>query len=501
MWRQGSADNMVDVDVLIVGAGISGIGAAVHLNELCPHRTYAIVEQRVRIGGTWDLFRYPGVRSDSDMYTLGFRFKPWTQAKSIADGPAILEYLDETVSEHRLVDKIRFDHHVTRASWSSETATWTVELTVGPDRTPTTIECRFLFMCGGYYRYDQGYLPEFVGYDDFAGCVVHPQHWPTDLDYVGKKVVVIGSGATAVTLVPAMVREGAGHVTMLQRSPTYMVSRPAEDKVANALRKALPDKVAYGITRWKNVSLAAFIFNFARKQPGKMKAKLLDGVRAELGPNYDVDTHFTPRYNPWDQRLCLIPDGDMFKVIRQGQASVVTATIECFTDRGVLLTNGEHLDADVIVTATGLNVQMLAGMQTVVDGVVIAPGDTMLHKGVMLSGVPNLGMWFGYTNASWTLKADLTSQYMCRMLNELDASGDTTVVAHYEDGGAPAESLVDFSSGYLTRVEHLLPRQGKELPWRLHQNYFKDIRLLRRGKVADKGLVFSRPARAKTPVS
>jgi monooxygenase len=481
-----------DVDVLIIGAGISGISAAVHLQERCPTKTFAIAERRPRIGGTWDLFRYPGVRSDSDMYTLGFRFKPWTHPKAIADGPSILSYLDETVSEHDLLKSIWFDHRVKRATWSTAAAKWTVELEGGTERAAVAIQCSFLFVCGGYYNYDQGYVPDFDGVESFAGKVVHPQHWPENLDYTGKEIVVIGSGATAVSLIPAMVRAGAGHVTMLQRSPTYMASRPSEDKTANAARKVFPSKVAYGLIRWRNVLLGSFLFNLARKKPATVKRKLIEGVSAALGPTYDVATHFTPSYNPWDQRLCLVPDGDMFDVVRIGSASVVTAHIDHFDTTGVVLQDGTHLDADIIVTATGLNLQMLAGVEIIIDGTKVEPQDTVLHKGIMLSGVPNLAMWFGYTNASWTLKADLTSEYLCRVLSHMESTG-TTMVMPDAHPNVELDTFVDFTSGYFRRAQHLLPKQGSALPWRLHQNYVKDVRLLRHGDVVDEGLTFSRP--------
>jgi monooxygenase len=477
------------LDVLIVGAGISGIGAAVHLQKRCPNKRFAILERRTRVGGTWDLFRYPGVRSDSDMYTLGFRFKPWTNAKAIADGPAIRAYVEETAREYNLVNKIRFDHHVIRSTWSSEDAKWTVELETGPDRDRHEITCNFLFMCGGYYNYDAGFLPEFVDQNKYTGKVVHPQHWPEDLDYQHKKVVVIGSGATAVTLVPAMASSGATHVTMLQRSPTYMVTRPSEDALANKMNKYLPHRAAYVVTRWRNVLRGQFFFNIARRKPDQFKAKLLEGVRAELGPDYDVATHFTPRYKPWDQRLCLVPDSDMFKALRDGSASITTGQIERFTEKGVRLVNGEELEADIIVTATGLNLQMLGGMEVIVDGRKIDVGETVLHKGIMFSGVPNLAMWFGYTNASWTLKADLTSDYMCRMLKYMDEKRLPIVMPTFS--GKAAEDFVDFSSGYFARSQHLLPKQGSALPWKLNQNYIKDLRLLRHGRIDDEGLVFS----------
>jgi monooxygenase len=485
------------VDVLIVGAGISGVGAAVHLQKLCPGTTFAIVEQRPRPGGTWDLFRYPGVRSDSDMHTLGFSFKPWTAAKSIADGPSIREYVIDTIREHDLERHIRFEHRVVRSSFSSATGRWTVEITHGS--TPAIFDAQFLFLCAGYYRYDQGYLPEWPGYPNYRGTLIHPQHWPEDFDPSGKRIVVIGSGATAMTLVPALAERGAAKVTMLQRSPTYVVSQPSEDKLANLLRRALPDRTAYAITRWKNVHLQSFVFKLARNKPEVMKKRLLDGVTKGLGESYDVATHFTPRYNPWEQRLCLIPDDDLYDAIKSGTAEVVTDTIDRFTEHGIQLSSGTHLDAEVVVTATGLNIQMLGGMETVVDGVVRHPGDSYLHKGIMLSDIPNLGMWFGYTNASWTLKADLTSEYFCRLINHM-RQHSRSVVVPVAPANLDPEPFADFSSGYLARAHDLMPKQGADLPWKLHQNYFKDVKLLRRGDMNDPALHFSNPTGHPAPM-
>jgi monooxygenase len=380
---------------------------------------------------------------------------------------------------------------VKRASWSGADSRWTVEIVEGTTGTATTMTCSFLFMCGGYYNYDKGYLPDFPGHDSFTGRIVHPQHWPTDLDYHDKSVVVIGSGATAVTLVPAMVAEGAAKVTMLQRSPTYMAAGPSEDKIAIGLRKILPGKAAYVAVRWKNILLGSFFFNLARTKPAKMKAMLLKGIRKELGPDYDIDTNFTPTYNPWEQRLCLVPDSDMFAAIRSGKAEIVTAHIDRFTPTGIRLTSGQELPAEVIVTATGLNLQMLAGVEVTVDGASIDPAQCVLHKGIMLSGMPNLAMWFGYTNASWTLKADLTSEYMCRMLSYMDVHQLTTVTPIFGGSLRDTEEFVDFSSGYFQRAKHLLPKQGHGLPWKLNQNYLKDIKLLRKGRVDDEGLVFN----------
>uniref|UniRef100_B0T846 FAD dependent oxidoreductase n=1 Tax=Caulobacter sp. (strain K31) TaxID=366602 RepID=B0T846_CAUSK len=481
-------------DVLIVGAGLSGIGAAYHLQRDCPKKTYAILEARAAIGGTWDLFRYPGVRSDSDMYTLGYAFKPWREAKAIADGPSILNYVRETAAEHGIDRHIRYGNKVKRATWSSETATWTVE--AEHDGQTVRISCNFLSMCSGYYDYDAGYTPDFVGTERFKGRIVHPQHWPEDLDYAGKTVVVIGSGATAMTLVPEMAKT-AGHVTMLQRSPTYVVSRPAEDGIANWLRARLPAMTAYGITRWKNVLMQMLFFNIARKKPEKTKAQLLDQVRQHLGPDYDIATHFTPRYNPWDQRLCLVPDADLFESLKAGTSSVVTDQIDTFTEDGLLLKSGKALDADIIVTATGLRMQLLSGMEIVVDGRKSDVPQTTSYKGMMFSDVPNLASTFGYTNASWTLKADLTAEYVCRLLNYMDRTGNAICTPRLTETEMEVEPWLDFSSGYVQRALSVLPKQGAKTPWKVHQNYALDLVTLRYGKVDDGTMEFSK---AKAPV-
>jgi monooxygenase len=483
-------------DVLIVGAGISGIGAGYHLQANCPGKSYAILEGRARIGGTWDLFRYPGIRSDSDMYTLGYSFRPWTEAKAIADGPAILNYLDETARDNGIDRHIRFGHKVIHASWSTENARWTVDVEV--DGQPAQLTCGFLFMCSGYYNYAAGYTPDFAGVADFKGRIVHPQLWPEALDYAGKRVVVIGSGATAVTLVPEMAKQ-AEHVTMLQRSPTYIVSRPAEDGIANGLRRVLPSKLAYGITRWKNVLLGMFFFRMARRKPAKVKAKLIDLARAELPVGYDVATHLTPRYNPWDQRVCLVPDGDLFASIREGKSSIVTDTIDRFTETGVRLASGTELEADLIVTATGLDMQLLGGMSLDVDGARVEPSQCLSYKAMMLSGVPNFATSFGYTNASWTLKADLTCEYVCRLLNHMDRTGTRQCTPTLDDPDLAQEDFLDFSSGYVQRAKDKLPRQGSKLPWKVHQNYARDLMMLRYGKVEDGTMRFSNPVRAVVP--
>ena len=479
------------VDVLIVGAGLSGIGAAWHLQKHCPAKSYAIVEQRETSGGTWDLFRYPGVRSDSDMYTLGYRFRPWKDEKAIADGPVILKYIREVASDHGIERRIRYSHRVVRASWSTPDARWTVELEKGPDKQPISITCNFLWMCSGYYRYEAGYLPEFPGYHRFKGTLVHPQHWPEDLDYAGKKVVVVGSGATAVTLVPAMA-EKAEHVTMLQRSPTYVVARPAQDPIAKKLRRRLPLKLAYMLTRWKNVLLGMYFYQMCKRKPEKVKSLILGGVRTMLGKDYDVDKHFTPRYNPWDQRLCLVPDADLFRAIRKKKVTVVTDTIETFTETGIKLASGEELPADIIVTATGLVLQPVGGARLVVDGEPVDLSKRYIYKGMMYSDVPNLASVFGYTNASWTLKADLVCEYVCRLLNKMDRGGYRQVTPHNDDPTLTEEPWVDFSSGYIQRALAHQPKQGSRRPWKLYQNYILDLLTLRWGSLRDGAMKFTR---------
>lgn len=469
-------------DVVIVGAGISGIGAACHLRERCPERSYVIFEGRERIGGTWDLFRYPGIRSDSDMHTLGFRFEPWEEQAAIADGDAILEYLQRTATKHGVDQHIRLGHRVVRASWSSTESRWTLEATAGGE--PVRVTCSFLFMCSGYYDYENGYTPDFPGVERFAGRVVHPQHWPADLDYAGRRIVVIGSGATAVTLVPELAKQAA-HVTMLQRSPTYILSRPREDRIANALRRALPRQLAYGVTRWKNVLVAQAFYQLSRRLPARVKQVLVEGVRRQLGPDFDIETHFTPRYDPWDQRVCLVPDGDLFEVIRDGRASVVTDHIESFTEHGIRLRSGEELPADIIVTATGLRLLVLGKVEIVVDGKTVEFAKAMTYKAMMFSDVPNLALAFGYTNASWTLKADLTSEYVCRLLEHMRRHGYQVCVPRSHDPSVSEEPFLDFTSGYVERALAELPKQGSRAPWKLRQNYLLDVVSLRHGDVDD----------------
>jgi cation diffusion facilitator CzcD-associated flavoprotein CzcO len=489
------AMTQLDTDVLIIGAGLSGIGAAVHLQKQCPGKTYRIYEARDAIGGTWDLFRYPGIRSDSDMHTLGFNFKPWTEAKAIADGPSIRKYVNETADEYGIRPHIRFNTKIVAANWSEADQLWRVTSEDVKTGAQSVTKARFLFMCGGYYRYDQGYRPEFPNEAAFQGQIIHPQHWPEDLDYTAKKVVVIGSGATAMTLVPAMT-DKAAHVTMLQRSPTYVVSRPAVDGLANFLRKVLPDQWAYTMIRWRNVLFQQFFFRQTRKNPQKARERLLGMVREELGPGYDVEKHFTPTYNPWEQRLCLVPDSDLFNALKSGKASVETDHIERFTEKGILLKSGKELEADIIVTATGLNLVFMNGVQVTMDGVKVDPGRLLNYKGVMLSNVPNLAVTFGYTNASWTLKADLTSEYVCRLLNLMDEKGATSAMPYLAAFPNETEPFVDFSSGYFQRVMDQFPRQHTEAPWKLHQNYFTDRKNLRELPIEDGVMKFHAPAAA-----
>jgi cation diffusion facilitator CzcD-associated flavoprotein CzcO len=481
------------VDVLIVGAGLSGIGAACHLRRRSPGKTFAILEARGAIGGTWDLFRYPGVRSDSDMFTLGYKFRPWSDSRALADGGSIREYVESTAREYGVEQAIRFRHRVLRAEWSTPDARWTVHAERdNPDGSTDTVRltCSFLFTNAGYYRYDQGYTPTFPGIDDFAGQVVHPQHWPQDLDYAGKRVVVIGSGATAVTLVPAMAQTAA-HVTMLQRSPTYIAALPARDALAERLGW-LPTWLSYPILRWKNVLLLTASFQLSRRLPWLMKAVLRKGVAAQLPEGYDVDRHFRPNYDPWDQRLCVVPDGDLFKAIRGGKASIATDTIDTFTPEGIRLRSGEELAADIVVSATGLNLQAVGGMTLAVDGKEINFGDTVAYKGMMLSGVPNFALTIGYTNASWTLKADLVAGYVCRLLNHMDATGRQIVTPVAPPADQPLSPLVDLQAGYVLRSVGVMPKQGSVAPWRLRQNYALDRALLFRGAIQDDGIRFER---------
>jgi monooxygenase len=476
------------VDVVIVGAGLSGIGAAVHLGMSCPTKSYLLLEARDDMGGTWDLFQYPGIRSDSDMYTLGFSFKPWRDPKAIADGPAIKKYIRETADEYGITPRVRLRHRVASAKWSTERARWTVTVQA-PEGGRFGIDCQFLFMGSGYYSYEEGYDPRFDGREKFKGEIIHPQFWPEDLDYRNKRVVVIGSGATAVTLVPEMSKQAA-HVTMLQRSPTYIVARPGSDIIANALRAVLPANTAYNITRWKNILMGRLFNRIARKKPEKTARKFLKWAQKRLPEGYDM-RHFTPSYNPWDQRICLAPDGDFFAAIKEGKASVETDHIERFTGNGILLKSGKTLEADIIVTATGLKMQTGADVDIQVDGKPVRFGETFSYKGVMFSDVPNFILVFGYTMASWTLKADLAAIYCCRLLNHMDEQDAGIAVPH-----APAdmeeEPFLDFSSGYVQRALEHLPKQGDRAPWLVHQDYLADRKVLLREPVEDGVIQFAK---------
>jgi monooxygenase len=486
------------VDVVIVGAGISGISAAWHLQDRSPNKSYLILEGRENFGGTWDLFKYPGIRSDSDMFTLGFRFKPWTSEKAIADGPSIMAYLTEAVTEFGIDEHIRYRHQVVSADWSDTDNHWTLRVNKGGEEI--TITCSFLFACSGYYNYDQGYAPEFSGSEDFTGTIIHPQHWPEDLDYTGKKIVVIGSGATAVTLIPALANSGAGHVTMLQRSPTYIGALPDKDPFAIRMNKTFPAKPAYVANRWKSILFQSAQYQIARRFPQYMRKTLMTMAKRRLPEGYDVEKHFGPRYNPWDERLCLAPNGDLFKTIRHGKADVVTDTIERFDATGITLNSGEHLDADIIVTATGLNLRLFGGAAILRNGAPADLTEMMAYKGMMLSGLPNMAFTIGYTNASWTLKADLVSEFVCRVLNYMDDHGYDTVVPQRPGAEIEERPLMDFTPGYVLRALDELPKQGSRAPWRLKQNYLFDLQFIRRGKVDDDALHFTKH-RAVTPVS
>ncbi len=483
--------NIVEhVDVLIVGAGISGIGAAYYLTTEQPHKSYAILEARGASGGTWDLFRYPGIRSDSDLHTFGYAFKPWEDEKAIASADKILAYLRETAAENGIDRKVRFHHKVHSAAWSSADARWLVEI----ERTDTgervTLSCGWLFCAGGYYRYEEGFTPRFEGRERFRGHIVHPQHWPEDLDYSGKRVVVIGSGATAVTLVPAMA-SSAAHVTMLQRSPTYIVPVPSKDKIANTLPKLLGKKRAYAITRRKNMAKQRTIFRFCQRYPDAARRLIRHLNAKQLPKGYPVDEHFKPAYNPWDQRMCAVPDADMFKAIRDGDASVVTDRIETFTERGIELESGREIEADIIVTATGLNVQLFGGMTLTVDGQPVNLPDTVAFKGFMLSGVPNFAFAFGYTNSSWTLKIGLLCEHFCRLLAYMDAHGYGICCPEISDPDMATRPLLDLGAGYVKRSTDQLPRQGDAAPWQMSMNYQLDTKVLHDGPVEDDNLRFT----------
>ena len=481
-------------DVLVVGAGISGISAGYYLQARCPGSSFAILDSRDGIGGTWDLFRYPGVRSDSDLYTFGYSFRPWRGDKSIADGPSILRYIRDTAEAYGIDRRIKFRHRATQASWSSADALWNLDVEVGADRLPARYTCQFLYLCTGYFDYDAGYMPNWPDMDQFRGPIIHPQLWPEDADYENRRVIVIGSGATAVTLVPEMAKTAA-HVTLLQRSPTYILSIPGEDAIANWLRRRLPDKLAHGLSRWKNVLLGLLLYTLARRLPNFMTKAMLRAAKKQLGPDFDADLHLRPRYKPWDQRLCLAPDGDLFRAIRTGQVTMVTGEIESFTPTGLRLRSGEQLEADVIVSATGLQLRLMGGMQLVVDGTPADPSKALTYKGMMFSDIPNFAGAIGYTNASWTLKCELTSRYVCRLLNHMQDRGYSWCVPRRRDPTVLEEPAVSLTSGYIQRALTSLPKQGSKRPWRLHQNYLLDLVALRFGTLDDGTLEFRRSER------
>lgn len=479
------------VDVLIVGAGLSGIGAACLLQRHSPARTFAILEARDAIGGTWDLFRYPGVRSDSDMFTLGYSFRPWTRSRAIADGPVIRDYIRDTARERGVDQSIRFSHRVVAADWNGDTARWTVSAAVGNEGGTAVFTCSWLSVCSGYYRYDAGYQPVYPGQDRFSGAFLHPQQWPEHLDWTGKRIVVIGSGATAVTLVPKLA-ERAAHVTMLQRTPSYILSLPGTDVVAQILQRLLPAHLAYRLVRWKNVAVTTASYQFARRRPEAMKKYLRKGVVRALPHGFDVDAHFSPPYNPWDQRLCLVPDNDLFVALASGSAEIVTDRIATLTETGIELASGRALDADVIVSATGLTILPIGGMTISVDGRQVDLAKTVAYKGMMMSGVPNFNLVVGYTNASWTLKADLVSRYVSRLLNFMDAHSFDRATPQAPHDDSADQPFMDFQSGYVQRSLDQLPKQGRRAPWRLHQNYVRDALMMRRVSGRDEGMLFTR---------
>ena len=483
--------NEEHIDVLIVGAGISGIGAGYYLKNKCPSKSFKILESRNNLGGTWDLFKYPGIRSDSDMTTMGYRFKPWTGKNLVAGGGAILDYLNDVVDENGFRDKIQYDSHVTKAWWKSDESKWYVTYQDSAHGNESMITCNFLYFCVGYYDYENGHEPDFEGQSDFNGDIIHPQHWPEDLNYKDKNVVVIGSGATAVTLIPSMADE-TKHITMLQRSPTYYMVRPNIDPIGAFFRRFMGKTVSYFVMRWKNIQLQSWFFKRARKDPKLIKEFLIGVVKEKLNPEYNVDKHFTPSYNPWEQRLCLVPDGDLFNAINEGKASVVTDHVDSFTSNGIKLKSGNELPADIIVTATGLKLMICSNIEIKVDDETIDISDTMTFKGMMVSNVPNVVWTFGYTNASWTLRADLTAEYTCKILNYMDKHDYKVATPSPNSEIGEDGTWLDFNSGYVTRSAHLFPRNGDRDPWRNTQNYIKDVVDLRYGNVKDEELIFSK---------
>ncbi len=474
-------------DIIVVGAGISGIAAGYNLKKSCQNKSFAILEARENIGGTWDLFKYPGIRSDSDMHTLGFRFKPWIHDKSIADGPSILEYLNETIDEYKLRNDILLNHKIKSANWNSDQSKW--ELVVEENNHTKNMTCNFLFLCGGYYSYTKPHMPSFNNEENFDGNIVHPQFWNEEIDYVNKKIAVIGSGATAITIVPA-IAEIAEHVTMIQRSPTYVVSGPSEDKINKFLRKILPTKITYFLIRWKNILWQSFTFSMARKYPERTKNKILELIREELGPDFDIEKHFTPTYKPWDQRICLVPDSDLFNSIKNKKASIVTETIKEFQSDGIMLDSGQKIEADIIITATGIELNSFNDINVTIDGGKVHPNERLTYKGMMLSGVPNFAVSFGYVNASWTLRADLTCEYVCRLINLMDKKGVLCCVPINDENAHGDDKLIDFTSGYFKRGLHMMPKQGNKAPWKNYQNYLRDIFAVRLFSIKDSNLNF-----------
>ena len=474
-------------DVIVVGAGISGIAAGYNLKKSCQNKSFAILEARENIGGTWDLFKYPGIRSDSDMHTLGFRFKPWIHDKSIADGPSILEYLNETIDEYKLRNNILLNHKIKSANWNSDQSKW--ELVVEENNHTKNMTCNFLFLCGGYYSYTKPHMPSFKNEENFDGDIVHPQFWNEEIDYANKKIAVIGSGATAITIVPA-IAEIAEHVTMIQRSPTYVVSGPSEDKINKFLRKILPTKITYFLIRWKNILWQSFTFSMARKYPERTKNKILELIREELGPDFDIEKHFTPTYKPWDQRICLVPDSDLFNSIKNKKASIVTETIKEFQSDGIMLDSGQKIEADIIITATGIELNSFNDINVTIDGVKVHPNERLTYKGMMLSGVPNFAVSFGYVNASWTLRADLTCEYVCRLINLMDKKGVLCCAPINDESAHGDDKLIDFTSGYFKRGLHMMPKQGNKAPWKNYQNYLRDIFAVRLFSIKDSNLNF-----------
>jgi cation diffusion facilitator CzcD-associated flavoprotein CzcO len=474
-------------NVIVIGAGISGIAAGYNLKKSCPNKSFAILEGRESLGGTWDLFKYPGIRSDSDMHTLGYRFKPWIHDKSIADGPSILEYLNETVDENNLKKDILLNHKVKSANWSSNKSLW--ELEINNKDKLVNMTCDFLFLCGGYFSYSKPHIPSFINQEKFEGQIIHPQFWNNQLDYINKKVVVIGSGATAITLVPA-IAEKAKHVVMLQRSPSYVVSRPSEDAINRFLRKFLPIKFTYFLIRWKNILWQSYTFFLARKFPERIKKGILDLLKDELGSDFDIKKHFTPSYKPWDQRMCLVPDSDLFSAIKNNKASVVTDKVKQFESDGILLESGVKIKTDIIITATGIELNSLNDINVTIDNIKVNAHERLTYKGMMLSGVPNFALSFGYVNASWTLRADLTCEYVCRLINLMDKKGVDCCAPINDQSAYGDDDLIDFTSGYVQRGLHLMPKQGNKAPWKNYQNYLKDIFAVRLFSIKDSNLNF-----------